>query len=306
MSSLRELRERINTVASTAKITGAIKMIASAKFHRYEQRLSQAAPYHEAVKQILTHLYASEGEGSLQSEFMSERKVRHIAIVALGSDGGLCGAYNINICKSLKAATDQLQHDGITIDLYPIGKKFRHVIQSAKLQGVNIIADSDIKAETDTEHINRLLATLQERFMSHEVDKVELMYMHHHSATRQTFLRQSLFPVEFDSDGNDGNNSSNSNNSINGKTDCIDPFCILEPDANKILNNVLPMYAASMMHNAFMENLTCTYATRIIAMETANDNATKLNDELTLEFNKLRQEEITTQLLDIQGGQTES
>jgi F-type H+-transporting ATPase subunit gamma len=298
MSSLRELRERINTVASTAKITGAIKMIASAKFHRYEQKLSQAAPYHEAVKQILTHLYASEGEGSLQSEFMSEREVRHIAIVALGSDGGLCGAYNINICKSLKAATDQLQHDGITIDLYPIGKKFRHVIQSAKLQGVNIIADPDIKAETDAQHINRLLATLQERFVHHEVDKVELMYMHHHSATRQTFLRQSLFPVEFDSDGNDGNNSSNS------KANDIDPFCILEPDANKILNNVLPMYAASMMHNAFMENLTCTYAIRIIAMETANDNATKLNDELTLEFNKLRQEEITTQLLDIQGGQT--
>ncbi len=309
MSSLRELRERINTVASTAKITGAIKMIASAKFHRYEQRLSQAAPYHEAVKQILTHLHASESEGSLQSEFMSERKVRYIAIVALGSDGGLCGAYNINICKSLKAATDQLQHDGITIDLYPIGKKFRHVIQSAKLQGVNIIADSDIKAETDTGHINRLLATLQERFVNHEVDKVELMYMHHLSATRQTFLRQSLFPVEFNNDGNDGIDSNNSNNGINGNkgnegNDCINPFCILEPDANKILNNVLPMYAASMMHNAFMENLTCTYATRIIAMETANDNATKLNDELTLELNKLRQEEITTQLLDIQGGQT--
>ncbi len=292
MSSLRELRERINTVASTAKITGAIKMIASAKVRGYERKVKQSEPFHDAVKRILTRLYSSDEGGNLQSVFMSGTEGKHIAVVALGSDGGLCGAYNINICKQLKEQTIQMRRDGATIDLYPIGNKFRRVVESAKLQGVNIITDIDIKAEADAERIDGFLDMLKRKFISHEVDRVELMYMHFVSTTRQTFCRQTLFPVEIGQDvkGNGG-----------GKTN---QPCILEPDAGKILDNVLPLYASSRMYNAFLENATSTYAVRVLAMETASENATRLNEELTLEYNKMRQEEITTELLDIQGGQT--
>lgn len=292
MSSLRELRERINTVASTAKITGAIKMIASAKVRGYERKVKQSEPFHDAVKRILTRLYSSDEGGNLQSVFMSGTEGKHIAVVALGSDGGLCGAYNINICKQLKEQTIQMRRDGATIDLYPIGNKFRRVVESAKLHGVNIITDIDIKAEADAEHIDDFLDMLKRKFVNHEVDRVELMYMHFVSTARQTFCRQALFPVEFKEEGK-GNEEVKANQ-----------LCILEPDAGKILDNVLPLYASSRMYNAFLENATSTYAVRVLAMETASENATRLNDELTLEYNKMRQEEITTELLDIQGGQT--
>ncbi len=292
MSSLRELRERINTVASTAKMTGAIKMIASAKMRGYERKLKESGPYHNAVRHILALLHSSDGADRLQSVFMSRSEGKHVAVVALGSDGGLCGAYNINICKQLREHTERMTRDGFTVDLYPIGIKFRRVVESAKLKDVNIITDTDIKAAADDVQIDGLLDLLKRKFVSHEVDRVELMYMHFASMTRQTFCHQTLFPVDFGLDGDtDTDNRSNQP-------------CILEPDAGRILDNVLPMYASSRMYNAFLENATSTYAVRVLAMETASENATRLNDDLILEYNKIRQEEITTELLDIQGGQT--
>ena len=296
MSSLRELRERINTVASTAKITGAIKMIASAKVRGYERKLKQSEPFHDEVKRILALLHSSDGGSNLQSVFMSETGGRHVAVVALGSDGGLCGAYNINICRQLKEQTEQMKKEGAVIDLYPVGNKFRRVVESAKLQDVNIVTDFGMKAEADAESIDGLLDMLKKKFLSHEVDRVELMYMHFVNMTRQTFRRQTLFPVDFGQD-------SEGNKEENGKARTNRP-CILEPDAGSILDNVLPLYASSRMYNAFMENATSTYAVRVLAMETASGNASRLNDELVLEYNKIRQEEITTELLDIQGGQT--
>ncbi len=291
MSTQRELKRRINTVASTAKITGAIRMIASAKVHKTEVLLNQSEPYHEAIRQILTHLYATDNGTSLQSEFLTKRPVKRLALVVLGSDGGLCGAYNINIIKEAAEIAKALKAENVEVDLYPVGNKLRHVVATAKLHDVNVISSPALKAETSAEQIISLSKLLKERFAQHEVDKVQLLFMHYKSMAHQTLCQQTLFPME--------------PIQTDGVKDNIDPLCIMEPDAADILNNILPMYATSMMIRAFRENAASTYAARMIAMQTANENATKLNDELVLEYNKLRQEGITTELLDIQGGQIE-
>lgn len=289
MSNQRELKRRINTVASTAKITGAIRMITSAKVHKTEVELSHSEPYHDAIRQILTHLYATDNGNRLQSEFLTKRPVKRLALVVFGSDGGLCGAYNINILKETEKIITTLEAEHVETDIYPVGNKLRHIFKTAKLQGVNILPHPELKAEASAEQIISFSKLLRDRFAQHEVDKVLLLFMHYKSMAHQTLCQQTLFPME--------------PLQTNDATDNIDPLCIMEPNAADILNNILPMYATSMTVRAFKENAASTYAARMIAMQTANENASKLNDELILEYNKIRQEGITTELLDIQGGQ---
>ncbi len=290
MSTLRELKGRISTVSSTAKITGAIKMISSAKMHKLEIRLNQLRPYHDIIDHTMSHLMTTDC--TLSSSFMEERTVKRIALVVFGSDTGLCGAYNVNICKGLIKLLNELHSNNTEVDIYPVGIKFRRVLQSFKLKDINISNDFVVKAESDLTQISNLLTTLENSFITHKIDSVELFYMHYQSIAHQNLQIEKLLPVNL------------KNFTKAGKYNNSEP-CILEPDPNEILDVILPMYVKSIMQDAFVENQTSAHAVRVLAMQMANDNASKLHDELQLEYNKIRQEGITKELLDIQGGQRE-
>lgn len=294
MSTLRELKGRIGSVASTGKITGAMKMISSAKMHKAEQGLKKLLPYRKLVQSVIGHLLATEGE--FTSPLIEEREVKRVGVVVFGSDDGLCGAYNINIFKKLLEIIEvykQTYGDNVDIEIYPVGRKLARAakkIASAKLQ---VKPFEGVDTRSTTEVIGKFTQSLKDSFLSGNVDKIDLVYMHFKSVSKQVLYQEQLIPVSYEalSDTADTNSANSS--------------CLFEPNPNAIFNSILPLHIASTMQEVFTENIASENAARVMAMQSASDNANKLLESLRLEYNKLRQQGITTELLDILGGQVE-
>ncbi len=294
MATLKELKIRIGSVASSEKITGAMKMISSAKVHKEEQSLRHLKPFKDQIKSIMGHILSTDE--NFNSPLIGNRDVKRVGIVVYGSDDGLCGAYNINIFKGLLTELDRLRQaygNDLHVELYPVGKKMTkavsHLEDDLLAVKVPVGVDSKMQGETVTEFTK----SLRDEFLEGELDLVETVYMSFKSMSRQKLAVEQLFPVTEkmlagDADGEDDNR-----------------LYIFEPDANSIFNEVLPMFVMSMMQEITVQNRASEQAARVMAMQSANDNAKKLFDELQLEYNKLRQQNITTELLDILGGQVE-
>lgn len=293
MATLRELKGRIGSVASSEKITGAMKMISSAKMHKAEGDLRRLVPYRSQIESIISNLLSADA--SFTSPLVERRtEIKRVAIAVLGSDDGLCGAYNVNIFKQLVARIAALRERygfGIAIDLYPVGKKMIKIVSKINDKNINVIADQEaINTKSDSQAIKTFLAGLQNSFLLHQTDIVETIYMHYHSAGRQTITNERLLPID------------NSTFAAEDVTVSSRPY-IFEPDAETIFKSVLPLFLLSVMQEIFAENRASEQAARVMAMQSANDNAKKLLEQLQLEYNKLRQQSITTELLDIVGGQ---
>lgn len=294
MSTLRELKTRIGSVSSSEKITGAMKMISSAKVHKYEQALRRLLPFRNQIKSIMGHLLATDREFS--SPLIEEREVSRIGLVVYGSDDGLCGAFNINIFKYTRAVVNELKNDygkDVQITLFPVGKKIAKAVRKIDVEGVKISMLENVDSRMDGKSVNEFTDQLKQYFISGELDKIDVIYMNYRTISRQVLTREQLFPIEA--------------TALSGDLDVksVNKPYLFEPDANRIFNEVLPMFVISTMQEVTLENRASEQAARIMAMQSANDNAKKLLESLRLEYNKLRQQSITTELLDILGGQVE-
>lgn len=289
MSTLRELKGRIGSVASSEKITGAMKMISSAKMHKAEQALGRIVPFRNQLQYIMGNLIATDAEYT--SDLTDVRDLNAVAIVVLGSDDGLCGAYNINIFKQLLSRINELraQNPDIRAIICPVGKKMAKAVSKLKVKGVSV-ETLGVSSRAGMAEVRTATDLLKTMFLSKKVDAVEIISMRFVSAGKQVMERKLLLPVSAEAFG--------------GITGGNRPY-LFEPDANKIYNTVLPLYVLSAVREAFLQNAASEQAARVMAMQSANDNAVKLLDSLKLEFNKLRQQGITTELLDILGGQVE-
>ncbi|MDE6379625.1 MAG: ATP synthase F1 subunit gamma [Muribaculaceae bacterium] len=295
MATLRELKTRIGSVASSEKITGAMKMISSAKVHKFESSLKQLVPYRNKIKSVMAHIMQSATDFS--SPLIETRhEVKKIALVVFGSDDGLCGAYNINIFKAAYAELKQLQvkyGPSVEIDLYPIGQKMLKALSKLASAHMHVVKVEGVDSKMEAEKVNEFTHSLRDRFSSGEYDLVCVEYMKFYSMSRQKATFETLFPISGETLLEGAGNASSTG------------MCIFEPDANSIFNAVLPMFVLSTMQEITIENRASEQAARVMAMQSANDNAKKLLEGLRLEYNKLRQEGITTELLDILGGQVE-
>ena len=286
MSTLRELKGRIGSVASSEKITGAMKMISSAKMHKAELALGKIVPFKSQLQTIMSNLIATDAEYT--SVLTEIRTINTVAIVVLGSDDGLCGAYNINIFKDLLNHIRSLKkHFSANVIIYPVGKKIAKAVGKLNIDGVSVVA-AGVSPKADLTEVKRLTELLRDDFVASKIDKVEIFGMEYISAGKQKLKVSQLLPVASEAFGTVGESNK--------------PY-LFEPDANTIYNSILPLYINSLMQESFLQNVASEQAARVMAMQSANDNAGKLLDELKLEFNKLRQQGITTELLDIVGGQ---
>ena len=296
MATLRELKTRIGSVSSSEKITGAMKMISSAKVHKNEQELRRLLPFKSQIQQIMGHVLSSDEH--FESPLIEEREVRNVALVIYGSDDGLCGAYNMNIFKRLLEEINALQRDygsKIDITIYPVGKKVARACGHLKDSNIKIVVPEGVDSKMGPEKVNDFTLQLREGFVNKEVDLVKVVYMRFFSISRQRPTVDTLFPIKEELLLGGGDKEVKKENRL----------YIFEPNPNRIFNEVLPMFVLSMMQEVTIENRASEQAARVMAMQAANDNAKKLNEELQLEYNKLRQQSITTELLDILGGQVE-
>lgn len=294
MATLRELKTRIGSVSSSEKITGAMKMISSAKVHKFEQSLRRLLPYKNQIKSIMGHILQSGT--TFTSPLIEEREVSRVGMVVYGSDDGLCGAYNLNIFKQFLTELNSIRSrygSGVEITVYPVGKKIAKAVE--KLTDVKVVRLAGVDSKMEGDRVTNFTSTLREAFLAGELDVVKVVYMRFISISRQRLTVDQLFPVSHQAIMAEAGETAVQS----------DKLYIFEPDANSIFNTVLPMFVLSTMQEITIENRASEQAARVMAMQSANDNAKKLQESLQLEFNKLRQQGITTELLDILGGQVE-
>ncbi|MBP3303638.1 MAG: ATP synthase F1 subunit gamma [Muribaculaceae bacterium] len=294
MATLRELKGRIGSVASSEKITGAMKMISSAKMHRAEADLRRLLPFRSQIETIIGNLLTADAEFS--SPLTEEREVKRVGIVVLGSDDGLCGGYNINIFKELLARFKECREkwgEDVDFTVFTVGRKIHKAVAKLTDPHITEVNDESVSSKSGADAIKRFAGMLSESFLSGAVDTVQLLYMNFQSVSRQRLRCEQYLPVDASTFSSEG-------------VKAVCRPCIFEPDAATIFRSVLPMFLLSVMQEVFTENRASEQAARIMAMQSANDNAKNLLEQLQLEYNKLRQQSITTELLDIIGGQVKN
>lgn len=282
MASLKEIKIRIASIRNTQKITSAMKMVSSAKLHHTQTIVEHMLAYESKLSAILNGTLAAESE--LNSPYTAQRKVEQVAIVVFSSNTGLCGAFNANIWKDLSARLQRYKADGIVVHLYPVGKKIADELHKAGYQTNDsflLIGDKLIY-----EDASKLAATLITLYTSGQADRVELLYHHFKNMAEQVLTEKIFLPVtlpEIDSASVSAN-------------------YILEPSSEHLLALLLPKVLHLHIYTTLLDDATAEHAARMLAMQTANDNANDLIQELTLQYNKNRQQAITNELLDIMGG----
>ena len=292
MATLRELKGRIGSVASSEKITGAMKMISSAKMHKAEQALRRQLPFRNQIETIIANLLSADAQFS--SPLIEARDVKHVSIVVFGSDDGLCGAYNVNIFKQLLERVQFYRStygDDVNIRIIPVGTKMLKATNKIAHSTVKVESVEGVNSKTEADGVKAFMAQLQQQFLGGETDLVDVLYMNFQSMSRQRPRFEQILPVVQESF------AANSDAVASSR-----PY-LFEPDVNQIFSSVLPLFLLSTMQEIFTENRASEQAARVMAMQSANDNAKKLLDQLRLEYNKLRQQSITNELLDIVGGQ---
>lgn len=290
MATLRELKGRIGSVASSEKITGAMKMISSAKMHRAEADLRKLLPFRRQIQTIIGNLLATDAE--FTSPLTQERPVQRVTLVVLGSDDGLCGAYNLTVFKEALghiASYRSTWGEGVGIRIVAVGSKIAKALHRLSDPKIEVETVEGVNSKATPDAIKGFTRHLQQLFTTGATDCVDLLYMNFQSVSRQRPRLDRMLPV--------------SQEAFTASEKVSMRPCLFEPDAATIFRSVLPMHLMSMTQEVFTENRASEQAARIMAMQSANDNAKKLLEQLRLEYNKLRQQGITTELLDIVGGQ---
>lgn len=292
MATLKELKGRIGSVASSEKITGAMKMISSAKMHKAEGALKRLVPFRNQIQSIIANLLTADTV--FTSPLIEAREVKHLTVVALGSDDGLCGAYNVNMAKYVQEYLNGLfdsQPALTAVKVIPVGKKMAKALKRIQDPRVSIEQASElVNSKSEGEAVKNFTDLLKDSFLSGVTDCVEVAYMHYFSAGRQRPQADRLMPLEPSA-------------LAAGNVEATGRPYLFEPSAQDVFAAVIPMFMLSMMQEIFGQNRASEQAARVMAMQSASDNAKKLLESLQLEFNKLRQQSITTELLDIVGGQ---
>jgi len=281
MSNLRTLRRRIRSVQNSQKIFKAMEMVAAAKLRRAQIRAFAARPYATKITEMLANI--ARAGNDLDLPLFKPRELKTTALVVVTSDRGLCGAYNASL---VRAAEQRLRANPPgSIKLVLVGKKGRDYFRRRKYPV--LAAHAPVPAEASLEFARELTQDLIARFLSGEVDRVELMFTQFISALRLKILTEAFLPIGAPTDPG-------------GPTAAADP--IFEPDADSILSELLPRYASAKMFAALADALASENGARMIAMGAARKNAGELADLLVLQRNRMRQAAITKELLEIVGG----
>ena len=295
-----------------------MKMVASSKLHHAQVQIERMLPYESMLEHILKAFLASEADADTIYE--KERPVKKVALVVFASNSSLCGGFNSNVIKLMQQALSEYEHLGKdNIVIYPIGRKVAEKV--AKL-GYRSAGDFTALADKPNSPDCITIATeLGMLFRTGELDKVELIYHHFKSAGSQILTRKTMLPIDVESQLDEDHErdltstittkkaqeylKKHKRSSSEREDEEVKPLndnFIVEPDMDTVLGILIPKYAHLMVYTALLDSNASEHAARMVAMQTATDNADELLRELNLQYNKSRQQAITSELLDIVGG----
>lgn len=286
MASLKEIRARIASVGSTQKITSAMKMVSAAKLKKAESITLKFVPYKTKLTESLAN-YLGSLEESVNIPLAEHREVKRVALMAFSSNSGLCGVYNSNINKLLKATYDEYAASIGTenILIFAVGKKVNDFLKRA---GIAVEKSYlELSEKPSYEAACEISDMFVEMFLNGKVDKVELIFNHYKNTGVQIPQRDTVLPLA----------------TVSAESDSkafVD--YIVEPSKEAFINALVPKVLRTNFYSTMLDAFTAEHGARTTAMHIASDNANSLLQELKLLYNKARQNVITTELIDIVGG----
>ena len=288
MASLKEVKTRIASVNSTRKITSAMKMVASSKLHHAQLAIERMRPYERQLSHTMSTFVGSM-EGEIDTPHAGEREVKRVAIVLYTSNSSLCGGFNANVIKAFNRKVEAYRQQGIDIvSVYPLGKKAYDAVVKA---GFTPSADyAALLDHPSYEKAAQVAAEIMESYAEGEIDRADLIYHHFKSAGSQILTEEEFLPIKLQTADDDSTSH----------TTQLD--FIVEPSKEEVISQLVPKSLHLKLFTALLDSLASEHAARVMAMQVATDNADELLRELTLTYNKTRQQAITNELLDIVGG----
>lgn len=310
MPNLKAIRDRIDSVKNTKKITEAMRLVAAAKVRRAQEQVTATRPFADTLAQVLYGLQNRLKMEDVDLPLFQEREVKTVALLVITGDRGLCGGYNANIIKKAEKRAAELTAKGINYTLVTVGRK---AVQYFKRREVpmakTFIGLEQIPTSADSQGIADELLSL---FFSEEVDRVELIYTKFVSLINSKPVIQTLLPLT--PQGLEVADDEIFRLTIRGgdfeveREDVSTPVSefpkdmIFEQDPVQILDSLLPLYINNQLLRALQESAASELAARMTAMNNASENASDLMKTLTLSYNKARQASITQQLLEVVAG----
>ena len=281
MPNIREIKRRIRSVQNTAKVTRAMEMIAASKMRRSQQRLLAGRPYSETMTEVMGHLAAQSGDiADSGHPLLSRRDVQRVEVIHITPDRGLCGGLNANLNR---AAGRFVLDQSVPVSMIPVGRKGRDFMMRSQSEVRAVFVDiGDRPSLMDTLPISRLAI---DDYESGYADEVYVSYGRYVSTVVQRPTIQKLLPVE----------------PIQMESHLASGY-IYEPNSLEVLTSLVPRFVEMQIYHALLESIGSEQSARMVAMRNATDAANDMIQALTLLMNKVRQETITKDLLDIVGG----
>jgi F-type H+-transporting ATPase subunit gamma len=288
MASGREMRMRIRSVKNISQVTRALEAVSASKVRRAVAQVEATRPYATKAWQVLTHVAAQPGRDQLHPLLIERSNVQNTLTLVITGDRGLAGAYNTNVIRFVAQNFDNYK---VPVKYIAVGRKGRDLLYRRRKQ---VLAEfSNLPAAPSFADVSAIGRLAVDSFLNGEVDEVFLIYTNFYTMARQSVEMQKLLPLELESEH---------------EHVVIDPArrssaaYIYEPAEREILDEIIPRFTALQVYQAILESLASEHAARMVAMRNATDNANELVGALQLEYNKVRQQAITNDILDIVGG----
>ena len=288
MANAREVELRIRSVKNIAQVTRALQAVSASKVQKAMQAMMNTRPYATKAWQVLTHIALQPGRSNLHPLLQERDEVRNILIVMISGDRGLAGAYNTNIVRH---AFQQFGSHKLPVRYITVGRKGRDMMIR---RGAKIMAEfSDLPAAPSFADVSAIGHLAVEEFLEERADEVYLVYTDFVNMIKQVATTKKLLPLEIES--GDQRVHAYERQVLTGAY-------LYEPGEEAILNEIVPQFTALQVYQAILESVASEHAARMVAMKHATDNATEMSAALQLEYNKARQQTITSEMLDIAGG----
>jgi F-type H+-transporting ATPase subunit gamma len=295
MAKSRELKGRIRSVQNTRKITKTMELVATSKLKRAQDRVVAARPYAEALREVIADLFTPDLADRFpllrQPAAPAKGGPRRAAVILLTSNRGLAGGFNSNLIKEARRRVESLEAAGYTVDLHGVGKKgigyFKYLGRKLALERL------DVGDRPSAEHAGQVVEPLIEAFAAGELASVDLVQARFISALQTPPATIRILPVEASGSGG---------GQTGGRTGGQTANYILTPNAEAILDKLLPLYVRNAVYRGMVETAAAEHGARRTAMKNATDNAGEILELLKRTYNRQRQAQITQEIAEIVGG----
>ena len=288
MTSAREMRLRISSVKNISQVTRALEAVSASKVRKAVAAVTMTRAYATKAWQVLTHIARQPGRAILHPLLAHRLEIHNVLAVVISGDRGLAGAYNTNI---IRFVTQRFDHFEVPVRYIAVGRKGRDLLLRRRKQ---VIAEfTNLPAAPSYADVSAIGRVAVDEFLQGEVDEVYLVYTDFVNMVRQEPVIKKLLPLEV------GTETGRVQDYVQQR---LTAAYIYEPAEEELLDEIIPRFTALQVYQAILESLASEHAARMVAMSNATENAIELVAHLQLQYNKARQQTITSDLLDIAGG----